>query len=850
MPTARSSLSSAMADDEARHRSDLIDRIASARALGVEDFHDVLALCDGADPRLVAECLLTVSPAPVATRVRLTPRETALRLPSADPSRSQWWFTGETLDIICERAIAATTAHGTGRAVCLGAPTVGHALAARGVETVVLDVDEDVVKFVNAALGKPVAQVYDAADDVPSDLVSTAAVTIIDPPWYEPLATAFLRRALALLTVGGELLMTLPPRLTRPGVDRFRTNLIDELTMAGHELIGLERGRAAYLVPRFEEVALNDAKGFRGIPWRRADLLHARRGLTVCPPVAAFDKTNVRVFSRSPREFRVFLNGRQSADPSIMLESLPSYSKNVSTRAHANDIPDLWTSEKTGVRIGQLPLVEAALDAWIDPTVRTREDAIIRLSSAHPRTARHVVEELDRHLHLWSRFAAQPPLRTDDQIEDAKRSSLTPWAASASAREHVHDGDTFRGAYQRDRDRILWAGSFRRLAHKTQLFPAEHDDQTRQRLTHSIEVMQLASTVGASFGLDQDLIEAGSLAHDIGHTPFGHAGEHALHILFGQIHSGLGGFNHYEHGVDVVRWLEGPYYASHATSFHGLNLTPQVAECILKHTYCHGGNGITTETLLRDGKHGTFVKGGYCHLEGQAVRIADKISYLLSDLEDGLRIGALSLNDLLGCHFFHRAPLSFRLDGSVSPYHSFLSQRRSMIKLLMEDVLVATNKRLARTRPQDVRGASCYMVDHSEDMAKDVGEIWHRLQRNRLHADRRVKIANLRAARIVSELTLLLAAAPSFVDEAFRVEHTRLETTPYIAHYHRAGQKLLLRPELLRFVPLERLIDFKFDPGQPLEVPVRELIQAKDFVAGLTDARARSLHEELLGRVA
>lgn len=825
--------------------------IATARGLGVEDFHDILALCEGADPHLVAQCLVNIGAAPVATSVRPAPREAVLGLPAADPSRSQWWFTGETIDIVCERAIATTTAHRAGRVLCLGAPTVGHLLAVRGVETVVLDVDEDVVKFVNAALGKPVARVYDAADELPSELVSSAAATIIDPPWYEPLATAFLRRALASLKPGGELLMTLPPRLTRPGVDRFRASLIDDLTKAGHELLGLERGRAAYLVPRFEEVALSDAKGFRGIPWRRADLLHARRGPAVCPPVAAFDKTTVTMFSRSPREFRVFLNGRQSADPSITLEALPAYSKNVSTRAHAKEVPDLWTSEKTGMRVGQLPLVEAALRAWTDPNVRTREDAIKQLSADHPRTAKHVIEELDRHLHLWSRFAAQPPLRTDDQIESAKRASLTSWAAAASPREHVHDGDTFRGAYQRDRDRILWAGSFRKLAHKTQLFPAEHDDQTRQRLTHSIEVMQLASTVGASFGLDQDLIEAGSLAHDIGHTPFGHAGEHALDVLFGQIHPGLGGFNHYEHGVDVVRWLEGPYYASQATSFHGLNLTPEVAECILKHTYCHGGGGVSTETLLRDGKHGALVKSGYCHLEGQAVRIADKISYLLSDLEDGLRIGALSLGDFLGCHFFHRAPLSFRLGTRISPYQSFISQRRTMIKLLMEDVLVATNKRLARTRPEDVRAASCYMVDHSEDMAKDVNEIWHRLQKERLHADRRVQVANLRATRIVSELTLLFAAAPSLVDEAFGLEHARLETTPYVAHYRRrAGEKVLLRPELLRFAPLERLIDFKFDPGQPLEVPVRGLIQAKDFVAGLTDARARSLHDELVGRVA
>jgi dGTPase len=174
----------------------------------------------------------------------------------------------------------------------------------------------------------------------------------------------------------------------------------------------------------------------------------------------------------------------------------------------------------------------------------------------------------------------------------------------------------------------------RRLSNKTQLFPAEHDEDLRQRLTHSIEVYQLASTIGASFGLDGDLIEAGALAHDIGHTPFGHAGEHALNKLFNTVEAQLGGFNHYEHGVDVVRFLEGPYYASSATQFSGLNLSDEVLECIFKHTYCHTGE-FGSEDLWKWSKHQARIKKGYCHLEGQAVRAADKISYLVSDIEDG-----------------------------------------------------------------------------------------------------------------------------------------------------------------------------------------------------------------------
>jgi dGTPase len=292
--------------------------------------------------------------------------------------------------------------------------------------------------------------------------------------------------------------------------------------------------------------------------------------------------------------------------------------------------------------------------------------------------------------------------------------------------------------------------------------------------------MQLASTIGASFGLDRDLIEAGALAHDIGHTPFGHAGEHALDRLLVGIHSQLGGFNHYEHGVDVVRWLEGAYYVSSATPFHGLNLTPEVAECILKHTFCQTGNDLTAEAVLAISKHSDVIKPGYCHLEGQSVRVADKISYLVSDVEDGIRLGALTVNDLHTCRFFYRAPLNFTLGPGETLYNRFIEQRRNILKLLMEDVLVETNKRLARMKPGHMRSADEYTVNHSTEIVRDVAEIWERLQRGRLHEDRRVKLANLQAARIVTDLTVAFAICPSLVDVDFAVEHERLWSTAYL----------------------------------------------------------------------
>lgn len=601
--------------EEAKHRNEVKERIRFAMSAGASEYQDILSLCEGADPRLVAECIAEIGAVVTRSTTALPLRETLPQVPAADPFRSQWWFSGETVEFFFDR-IATRTRVGGGRVLCLGAPTVGHLLLARGIDTLVLDVDKDVVAMIHDVFGDR-AREFDAADELPHDLLSTFTATVIDPPWYDVAAHVFLRRAIDACMPNGEVLMSLPPRLTRPGTDRFRSELIDSLLKAGHELLSLESQKVGYLVPRFEEAALGGDFGFRGIPWRRADLLHVRKreGATTIP-APPLERVVVSVFARNPPEFRVFLREKQSADPSILLERLPLYSKNISTRASAGEDPDIWTSEKVGVRTGNRSLIEKALVVWGDKSVRTREDAIARLKPEYPALAERIVEELDRELSLWSRFATQPPLRTDREIADAKRKSLTEWATSASPREHKHDDDRYRDGYQRDRDRILWAGSLRTLGHKTQLFPSEHDDQTRQRLTHSIEVMQLASTIGASFGLDRDLIEAGALAHDIGHTPFGHAGEHALHGLFEQIHPQLHGFNHYEHGVDVIRWLEGPYYASNVTAFHGLNLTPEVAECVLKHTFCHSGMTPSSEQLLREGKHGDLIPKGYCHLEG------------------------------------------------------------------------------------------------------------------------------------------------------------------------------------------------------------------------------------------
>ena len=148
-------------------------------------------------------------------------------------------------------------------------------------------------------------------------------------------------------------------------------------------------------------------------------------------------------------------------------------------------------------------------------------------------------------------------------------------------------------------------------------------------------------------------------------------------------------------------------------AFHGLNLTPEVTECILKHTYYHEGVATTRNSYVSGQNTNASFLDGYCHLEGQAVRVADKISYFVSDLEDGLRLGQ-SRCRLVIVPLFHRAPLNFAGASNEILYQKFVEQRRIVLKILMEDILVATNKRLSRTKPERVRENGEYIVNHSD----------------------------------------------------------------------------------------------------------------------------------------
>ncbi len=212
-----------------------------------------------------------------------------------------------------------------------------------------------------------------------------------------------------------------------------------------------------------------------------------------------------------------------------------------------------------------------------------------------------------------------------EHTEEIEKSFLHPKACLSSkskGRRLKEKKDDIRTCFQRDRDRIIHSKAFRRLKHKTQVFLAPRGDHYRTRLTHVLEVSQIARTISKALRLNEDLTEAIALSHDLGHTPFGHAGESVLR----EIHPG--GFDHYKHSLRVVDFLE--------KGGKGLNLTYEVRNGIIKHS--KGKGNIIPETS--EGKAAT--------LEGQVVRISDIIAYLNHDLDDAMRAGVIKNKDIPG----------------------------------------------------------------------------------------------------------------------------------------------------------------------------------------------------------
>jgi dGTPase len=222
-------------------------------------------------------------------------------------------------------------------------------------------------------------------------------------------------------------------------------------------------------------------------------------------------------------------------------------------------------------------------------------------------------------------------MRTRKDFEDLEEQILAPYGMKSkdtSGREFPEGHHEVRTCYQRDRDRIVHSEAFRKLEYKTQVFVIFEGDYYRTRLTHTIEVAQIARTIGRSLRLNEDLIEAIALAHDLGHPPFGHAGEFALNDIMKK--AGLPGFNHNLRSFEIVT-REKRY-----PEFDGLNLTKEVVVGILKHKTVYDEPGVIDK-----------YKDEGPTLEAQVVDIADSLAYLAHDIDDGLTSGCIRVKDLM-----------------------------------------------------------------------------------------------------------------------------------------------------------------------------------------------------------
>ena len=306
-------------------------------------------------------------------------------------------------------------------------------------------------------------------------------------------------------------------------------------------------------------------------------------------------------------------------------------------------------------------------------------------------------------------------------------------------RLHREPAPAYRGEFQRDRDRIVHSTAFRRLVYKTQVFVNHEGDLYRTRLTHSLEVAQIARTVARALRLNEDLVEAISLAHDLGHTAFGHAGQDALNACMRD----YGGFEHNLQSLRVVDLLEERY-----ASFDGLNLTFETREGILKH--CSAPNARELGLLGR-----RFLERTEPGLEAQIANLADEIAYNNHDIDDGLRSGLITLEQLESVPFFadRAQAVRSRFPESRGPR---LAREivRALIDRLVTDLITASRERIEAAAPRsidDVRGAGRPLIGLS--VAEAEGQLaLKQFLRRELYAHPHVGKMTLRAQQTISDL--------------------------------------------------------------------------------------------------
>jgi len=333
------------------------------------------------------------------------------------------------------------------------------------------------------------------------------------------------------------------------------------------------------------------------------------------------------------------------------------------------------------------------------------------------------------------------PVADHHHPENAYESTLAVYACrTGCSRGRVYDEpkSEHRNPYQRDRDRIIHSTAFRRLEYKTQVFVNHEGDHYRTRLTHSIEVAQIARSICRSMRLHEDLAEAVSLAHDLGHTPFGHSGQDALNDAM----KDYGGFEHNRQSLRIVEKLEHKYAA-----FTGLNLSYETREGIVKH---HSAYDTPSN---RDLAH--FNLHEQPALESQIGNLADEIAYNNHDVDDGYRAGMLAIDDLLKLELFGHYYAQVEADfPDVSERLKVNETIRHMINFLIVDVVEETGKRIRKQNISsfaDVRAAKKPLVAFSQAAKKKNGELKKFLYKNMYRHYRVARMAS-KAERVIREI--------------------------------------------------------------------------------------------------
>jgi dGTPase len=396
-------------------------------------------------------------------------------------------------------------------------------------------------------------------------------------------------------------------------------------------------------------------------------------------------------------------------------------------------------------------------------------------------------------------------IRRRHDFERTEREALAPYATTsenAGPREHEEPEDPFRGALQRDRDRVVHCTAFRSLQHKTQVFVVHEGDLIRTRLTHTIEVAQIARSLSSYLAANADLAEAISLAHDLGHAPFGHAGEEELSDAL--VALGAPAFDHNLQSLRIVSELE-----RHDPAFPGLNLSYATREGIARHETAYDRPPVVKRYYVT----------AQPAIEAQVANIADPLAYTTHDLEDALKLGFFDEDDLcdLGLPLVTEAVRGARLaapgkerDRAFARFHLI---HRKLIGRLAQDVLEETERRLAALPGAGARGPDREAVRAADRPVVDFGP-----------------------------------AVKEDVDRLRRFLHRRVYKSPVVLNMCTKGRRIL-RALFDHFVAhpdhLPRSVQARFPEGRAPAAPAARTGVVVDFVAGLTDRGAMDWYQAL-----